>query len=100
MQLIEFPYGDGLEIAFGGGRRNFFPTSAQDKRKGACSGLRKDGVNLVQRWKDKANDKRKSYIMNKNGLNNLDPAKEDQVLGRYPVSHMSPILIIFEICWR
>ena len=27
-QLISFPYGDGLEVAMGGGRRHFIPEDA------------------------------------------------------------------------
>ena len=29
-QLIEYPYGDGLEVALGGGRRSFLPGSMAD----------------------------------------------------------------------
>jgi alkaline phosphatase len=41
-QLIEFEGGDGIDLAFGGGRENFLPESA--------GGERSDGRDLISEW--------------------------------------------------
>ena len=81
-QLIEFPIGDGLEVAMGGGRYNFMPETSTDPEYGT-KGKRKDGRNLVKEWtaKSKPNDKW-SYVWNETEFKNLDINKVDHVLGK------------------
>ncbi len=53
-QLIDFPYGDGLEIALGGGRRNFLPADVGDPEDEGEKGRRRDGRNLAEEWAAKS----------------------------------------------
>ncbi len=80
-QLIEFPYGDGLEVAMGGGRLNFMPNTSVDPEYGS-KGRRMDGRNLVNEWtsKTKVNDKW-SYVWNETQFRKLDINKVNHVLG-------------------
>eukprot|EP00794_Sanderia_malayensis_P012975 gene12975-14309_t len=88
-QLIEFPYGDGLEVAMGGGRRNFLTNSTVDPEYNTTKGRRKDGRNLAEEWmrKTKANDKW-SYVWNEKQFKALDVNKVNHVLGLFEPSHM------------
>lgn len=82
-QLIDSPYGDGLEIAFGGGRKYFFPTSIEDLEEKGKFGKRKDGRNLADEWVNKkTKDKVFSYVWNETNFKKLDPTKVDHVLGK------------------
>ncbi|XP_057299612.1 alkaline phosphatase-like isoform X1 [Hydractinia symbiolongicarpus] len=85
-QLIDFPYGDGLEVAFGGGRRNFLPNSEKDIGEKGLFGKRSDGRNLVHEWLNKS--KHHYYVNNEKGFKNLHPEKVDHVLGLFNYDHM------------
>src|SRR5262249_18757173 len=52
-QLIDFPYGDGLEVAFGGGRSKFLPNNIVDPQYSNRKGERLDGRNLTADWVNK-----------------------------------------------
>ena len=52
-QLVEMRYGDGLEVAMGGGRANFLPTATADPEYAGKTGKRKDGEDLTQAWLDR-----------------------------------------------
>ncbi len=77
VQLIEFPYGDGPEVALGGGRRYFMPEG---------KGRRKDGRNLVDEWLAKRKDA--AYVWNRSQLEALDVAHTGHLLGLFNASHM------------
>lgn len=77
-QLIDFPYGDGLEIAFGGGRKNFLRVGDHDDYNKTKRGLREDGRNLKEEWLKTKDHK---YIHDKRGLDNLTPNVKNKVLG-------------------
>lgn len=62
-QLIEFPYGNGLEVALGGGRSKFLPTTAADPEDAGKTGSRNDGRNLADEWTAKY--KNSAYVWNK-----------------------------------
>nr|MDQ3323523.1 alkaline phosphatase [Acidobacteriota bacterium] len=49
-QLIEFDYGDGLEVALGGGRGKFLPKETADPEYSDKTGERLDGRNLANEW--------------------------------------------------
>ena len=68
----------GLEIALGGGRRNFL-----SKDEG---GRRKDGVNLTVNWSKKSNAH--TYVGDASALRALDPADKNNVLGLFDKSHL------------
>jgi len=77
-QLIEFPYGDGLEVALGGGRQMFIP-----EVKG---GKRKDGRDLTLEWQSKY--KQATYVTDTRSLNAVDKST-GHLLGLFSKSHMS-----------
>ena len=80
-QLIDFPYGNGLEVALGGGRYNFMTNTSSDPET-KQKGKRKDGRNLIDEWtsKTKANDNW-AYVWNDKQFKQLDVNKVDHVLG-------------------
>lgn len=79
-QLIEFKYGDSIDVALGGGRKNFLPEGQNDPKDPSQQGKRADGRNLVQEWQDKSNDH--IYVWNRTQFNNLSPNCSKKVLGR------------------
>ncbi|MFN3920054.1 MAG: alkaline phosphatase [Methylohalobius sp.] len=84
-QLIEFPYGDGLEVALGGGRQKFLPASAHDPEYPDQTGSRTDGRHLIEEWQARP---RWAYVWNKEQFDALDPAKVDHLLGLFEPSHL------------
>lgn len=83
-QLIEWPHGDGFEVAFGGGRLNFLPNSAADPETPALKGARTDGRNLVGEWAAKPNH---AFVWNTAQLAAVAP--DAQVLGLFSPDHMA-----------
>ncbi|NOZ66213.1 MAG: alkaline phosphatase [Alphaproteobacteria bacterium] len=83
-QFIDFPVGDGIEVAFGGGRRNFLPSFVTDKE--GKKGRRKDGRNLISEWKNIHKDGQ--YIWNQEGFDHLNMDGDGPVLGLFNASHM------------
>ena len=85
-QLIEFPYGDGIEVAMGGGRRSFLPRSMEDPEvPGNRGGERDDGRNLAEEW---AAAKGSEWVWNKQQFDVVNPAKVKRLLGLFNSSHM------------
>ncbi|MCX8049139.1 MAG: alkaline phosphatase [Methylohalobius sp.] len=84
-QLIEFPYGDGPEVALGGGRQKFLPNQVHDPEYPNQSGSRQDGRNLLQEWQLRPNS---AYVWNKEQFDAVDPAKIDRLLGLFEPSHL------------
>ncbi len=85
-QLINFDYGNGLEVALGGGRSMFLPTSIADPEDTGKFGNRKDGLDLTQQWLSKY--PKSAYIFDKAGFDAIDPKKTDHLLGLFERSHM------------
>lgn len=85
-QLIEFKYGDGLEVAFGGGRTKFMPNTVTDPEDKTKSGERVDGRDLTQEWKSKFRNS--AYIWNKQQFDTIDPRRDKHVLALFEPSHM------------
>ena len=54
-QLINFPYGDGIDIVLGGGRSHFLPKTIADVETGEAGG-RSDGVDLLSQWSEKSSN--------------------------------------------
>ncbi|MFI0846634.1 alkaline phosphatase [Mesorhizobium sp. IMUNJ 23232] len=89
-QLVEMKYGDGLEVAMGGGRAYFMPAGASDAEYGDADkkkGRRKDGKDLTKAWTDRYGDKG-AYVWNKEQFSAIDPGKTDHLLGLFEPSHM------------
>lgn len=86
-QLIEFPYGDGLEVAMGGGRRSFLPNTFSDPENTARTGERLDGRNLTEEWLKQYSNS--AYVWNKQQFDAIDPDSTDHLLGLFNRSHMA-----------
>jgi alkaline phosphatase len=78
-QLIEFPLGDGVDVALGGGRAKFLAEGQQ--------GERVDGRDLIQDWRQKFPEGH--YVSNAQQLGAIDATKADKLLGLFAASHMS-----------
>lgn len=85
-QLLEFPYGNGLEVALGGGRAYFQPETTPDPEYPSKVGKRKDGRDLTQEWVTRY--KGGAYVWNKAQFDAIDPAKTRHLLGLFERSHM------------
>ncbi|PCI48437.1 MAG: alkaline phosphatase [Alphaproteobacteria bacterium] len=85
LQFVEFSYGDGIEVAFAGGRQNFLPRSVTDPEGG--KGKRTDKRNLISEWQQKHNSGQ--YIWNEQMFDSLDLKKNGPVLGLFNASHMA-----------
>lgn len=85
-QLIEFSYGDGLEVAMGGGRSKFLPKTMPDPENTDRVGERLDGRNLPAEWLAKYKDSK--YVWNKKDFDAIDTRKTKHLLGLFERSHM------------
>lgn len=85
-QLIEFPYGDGLEVALGGGRSKFLPVEASDPEYSDRNGERLDKRDLTKEWLSK--NKRSAYVWNKQQFDLIDVRSTRHLLGLFERSHM------------
>jgi len=85
-QLIEFPYGDGLEVAMGGGRRGFLPRETDDIEDAGKKGEREDKRDLTQEWLAKY--EKSAYVWNEAQFDKIDPAQTNHLLGLFNRSHM------------
>ena len=83
-QLIEFSYGDGLEVAMGGGRREFLPIGFIDGE--GKHGRRKDRRDLTKEWTDRS--PQAAYAWNLEQFRKIDPGSTDHLLGLFESSHM------------
>ena len=89
LQLIEMPYGDGIDIILGGGRREFMPIEADDPEYPSRPGLRDDGRNLIEEWLTADSKRQYSWRGREfvDWLSSLDPV-EGQLMGLFEPSHM------------
>lgn len=84
-QLIEYPYGDGLEVALGGGRVRFLPQEVSDPEYADVKGSRLDKKNLPDEWKKKSNSE---YVWNKQQFDAIDAKKTKHLLGLFEPDHL------------
>ncbi len=84
LQFVDFSYGDGIEVAFGGGRQHFLPESVTGPE--GESGKRKDSRNLVSEWQQKHGSGQ--YVWNEKMFDEIDPEATGPVLGLFNPSHM------------
>jgi len=85
-QLLEFPYGDGIEVALGGGRANFRPGTAPDPEYPLQKGARLDGRDLTEEWGQRR--PRSVYVWNREQLDAIDPAATKHLLGLFEPVYM------------
>ncbi|MDR7099259.1 alkaline phosphatase [Lysobacter niabensis] len=84
-QLVEFPFGDGIEVALGGGRSYFLPNTSNDPEDAGSKGRRKDDRNLTEEWAAKPQS---AYVWNKAQFDAIDPRRTRHLLGLFERSHM------------
>ena len=85
-QMINWPVGDGFEVALGGGRSYFLPSTMADPEDEGKTGHREDGRDLVAEWTAKGNNN--IYVWNEDGFAKIDLASHPKVLGLFEMSHM------------
>ena len=85
-QFAEFDLGDGIEVAMGGGRKNFLPAGADDPEYAQETGARLDGRNLINEWQKRYRDG--SYVWNLAQLRNLDLSHTHRLLGLFEPDHL------------
>ncbi len=83
-QLIEFPYGDGLDLALGGGRAHFLPKTTADPEDEGATGARGDDRDLTAEWTAKSGDH--LYVWNEAQFA-AAPA-DAKILGLFERSHL------------
>ncbi len=79
-------FGDGLEVALGGGRRSFIPATQTDLEENK-PGKRQDNRDLTQEWL--ANYPNARYIWNQSQFTSINPASTQHLLGLFSMSHMA-----------
>lgn len=85
-QLIDTPFGDGPEVALGGGRSQFLPNTEVDPENETRKGYRKDGRNLTSEWVlSRPNAK---YVWNKTDFDKITARNTSRLLGLFQPSHM------------
>ncbi len=85
-QLIEFNYGDGLEVALGGGRSKFLPNEMFDPEYATRKGERTDSRDLTKEWLAKYKDS--AFVWNKADFDKIDVNKTKHLLGLFEPSYM------------
>lgn len=85
-QLVEFPYGDGIDVALGGGRSYFLPESSVDPENADARGRRQDNRDLTKEWT--AKNRNASFVWNREQFEAIDASKTGPVLGLFERSHM------------
>jgi len=83
-QLINFNYGDGIDVVMGGGRRHFIPEDFTDIE--GKSGKRKDGRNLTTEWKSKYPTG--TYVETQSQFDAVNANSTDKLFGLFNSSHM------------
>ena len=85
-QLVNWPAGDGLEVAMGGGRSNFLTVETPDPIDEGKMGERKDKRDLTKEWTSKGNNH--VVVFDQAGFNAIDLKSGPKILGLFERSHM------------
>ncbi len=85
-QLLEFSFGNGLEVVLGGGRSRFLPTEVIDPEYGSRNGRREDGLDLTEAWRKSRRNA--AYIWNLEQFKAVDSRLVSRLLGLFEPSHM------------
>jgi alkaline phosphatase len=85
-QLIEFPHGDGIDVAMGGGRQKFMPKGTPDPQIKGKQGERLDSRDLTAEWTSKR--PMSQYVWDKKQLASIDPRKTRHLLGLFDITNM------------
>ena len=84
-QLVDFKIGNGLEVALGGGRPYFMPSTVADPEYPTRKGRRADGRDLTAEWAAKPGA---AYVWNKAQFDAVNPATTTRLLGLFEPSHV------------
>ena len=84
-QLVDFPIGHGIDVALGGGRSRFLPTTMSDPEYPQLHGTRVDGRNLIAQWQHVPDSR---FVWNAAQFNALDTKRAGRVLGLFEPEHM------------
>ncbi len=85
-QFVEFDAGEGFQVAFGGGRREFIPADMADPETEGKKGKRKDGRNLIAEWETRY--PKGEFVYDRKGFDAIDAEKTERVFGLFENSHM------------
>jgi alkaline phosphatase len=85
-QLVNWPTGDGMEVALGGGRSNFLTAETADPEDAGKTGERTDKRDLTKEWIAKGNNN--VVVFDKTGLDAVDLKSAPHILGLFERSHM------------
>lgn len=85
-QLVEYSHGNGIEVVFAGGRREFMHKNQSDPEYPDKKGDRQDNKDLIKQWLEKYPGSH--YVWNKTAFDKIDPNKINRVLGLFEPSHM------------
>ncbi len=85
-QLVEWPEGDGFEIALGGGRSSFLKSDTSDPEDAAKKGNRTDGRDMMSAWAAKSPAHK--VVTDLASFNAANFGSSDKVLGLFELSHM------------
>lgn len=80
---------DGMEVAMGGGRRNFLPNSPEFNSNDTASGVegaRTDGVDLTAQWQ--SSYPQGVYVTDQAGFDAINGNDTQHLLGLFDESHM------------
>jgi len=83
-QFISFDYGDGIDVAMGGGRREFIPNTVTDVE--GKNGKRTDGRDLRVEWKSANVDG--AYVETQAEFDAIDASNTSKLFGLFNYSHM------------
>ncbi|MBD1558422.1 alkaline phosphatase [Vibrio sp. S9_S30] len=82
-QFVSFDSGNGFQVVFGGGRREFIPETVTDPE--GKKGKRQDGRNLIEEWERRYPEG--NYVYDRAGFDKLNGSTE-RVFGLFESSHM------------
>lgn len=85
-QLVEFAHGDGIDVIMGGGRAQLLPRDAADPEHPDQKGIRADNRNLIEIWSARRSGR--TFVWNKDQLDQLKLVPTSQVMGLFESDHM------------
>ncbi|PIK58914.1 putative alkaline phosphatase, tissue-nonspecific isozyme-like [Apostichopus japonicus] len=83
-QFIDAPQ---INVALGGGRREFLPITETDPEYPGSRGQRRDGRNLVEEWKAE-HPANSEFVWNKEQFDDVDPDTIRYLFGLFETGHM------------
>lgn len=86
-QVVEFGYGDGLDVVFGGGRMNFLPVTEADPEYPEQKGKRNDGRDLTKEWLKRYSNSG-AYAWNRETFDKIDPKSTQHALALFERDNM------------